>query len=230
MSSVERHLELDHFVRDERALVDACDSVVHATRNRRRTSSGRVAATSRLPGRAVRSNTVDVLAELLDQRDDQLAAIAGVHASVACPALWPPPSWTRHSTTNDGSSPSTPLGRSRRGAPHRPAMDRLASMVTDGGFRGMVAQRTLAGWAHGDRNGVLLALGKSLEHADGAGRVALIETVGAIPGTAATVLLETVAFDNDDADAVAGRNRGTGMASERPGSPRTPGVGRHRRR
>ncbi len=86
-------------------------------------------------------------------------------------------------------------------SPHRPAMDRLASMVTDGGFRGMVAQRTLAGWAHGDRNGVLLALGKSLEHADGAGRVALIETVGAIPGTAATALLETVAFDNDDADA-----------------------------
>ena len=86
-------------------------------------------------------------------------------------------------------------------SPHRGAMDRLASMVAEGGFRGMVAQRTLAGWAHGDRNGVLPALSRALEHADGAGRVALIDTVGAVPGTDAIALLETVAFDGDDADA-----------------------------
>ena len=200
MSSVERHLELDHFVRDERALVDACDSVVHAT--------GIVAglrAAESLQLLACRASgafdTVDALAELLDQRDDQLAAIAGVHAlsgvpgSLATAVLDEALDDERWFVTEHAA-----WSFSAR-SPHRPAMDRLASMVTDGGFRGMVAQRTLAGWAHGDRNGVLLALGKSLEHADGAGRVALIETVGAIPGTAATALLETVAFDNDDADA-----------------------------
>ena len=84
MSSVERHLELDQFARDERALVDACDSVVHAP--------GIVAglrAAESLQLLACRASgafdTVDVLAELLDQRDDQLAAIAGVHALSGVP-------------------------------------------------------------------------------------------------------------------------------------------------
>ena len=152
MSSVERHLELDHFVRDERALVDACDSVVHAT--------GIVAglrAAESLQLLACRASgafdTVDALAELLDQRDDQLAAIAGVHAlsgvpgSLATAVLDEALDDERWFVTEHAA-----WSFSAR-SPHRPAMDRLASMVTDGGFRGMVAQRTLAGWAHGDRNG-----------------------------------------------------------------------------
>ena len=200
MSSVERRLELDQFVRDERALVDACDSVVHAP--------GIVAglrAAESLQLLACRASgafdTVDVLAELLDQRDDQLAAIAGVHAlsgvpgSLATAVLNEALDDERWFVTEHAA-----WSFSAR-SPHRGAMDRLASMVAEGGFRGMVAQRTLAGWAHGDRNGVLPALRRALEHADGAGRVALIDTVGAVPGTDAIALLETVASDGDDADA-----------------------------
>ena len=200
MSSVERRLELDHFARDERALVGACDSVVHTT--------GIVAglrAAESLQLLACQANgafdTVDVLAELLDQRDDQLAAIAGVHAlsgvpgSLATAVLNEALDDDRWFVTEHAA-----WSFSAR-SPHRGAMDRLASMVAEGGFRGMVAQRTLAGWAHGDRNGVLPALSRALEHADGAGRVALIDTVGAVPGTDAIALLETVASDGDDVDA-----------------------------
>ena len=199
MSHVERRLELDEFVRDERAWSVPFDSVVDA--------AGIVAglrAAESLQLLACRSSatfdTVDVLAELLDQRDDQLAAIAGVHAlsgvpgSLATAVLDEALDDERWFVTEHAA-----WSFSAR-SPHRPAMDRLASMVTDGGFRGMVAQRTLAGWADGDGNGVLAALRHALERAEGAGRVALIDAVSAVPGAAATALLERVA-DGDDADA-----------------------------
>src|SRR6187431_3214984 len=149
MSRVARRLEVDVLMRDERALVDACHSVVDTT--------GIVAglrAAESLQLIACRSSgtfdTVDVLAELLDQRDDQLAAIAGVHALSGVPG-------SLATAVLDGALDDERWFVTEHAAwafsarsPHRPAMDRLASMVTDGGFRGMVAQRTLAGWAHGD--------------------------------------------------------------------------------
>ena len=151
----------------------------------------------------------------MEQRGDELAAIAGIHALSAVPG----PAATSGLTDalDDGRWFVTEHAAWALSArpPHPPAMGRLAAIVADGGFRAMLAQRTLAGWAGGDAPGVLDALLGALRTADGPARARLVDTAGTVPGVAATALLESAASD----DVTAVRLAAIGALGWRRGDP-----------
>ncbi|MGH8921049.1 MAG: glycosyltransferase, partial [Actinomycetes bacterium] len=125
------------------------------------------------------------LAGTIAQEVDQLAAIAAVHALSAvpgpgAPALLADLLGDRRWHVSEHAS----WALSARG-PYGPAMPTLATMVSEGGFRGMLAQRTLGGWAMGDAPAVHRVVADALQIAGGAGaRGRLSDTLGLIPGSA----------------------------------------------
>lgn len=160
-------------------------------------------------------STVRLLGELIAQPADQLAAIAGVHALSAVPG----PAATAQLTDllDDDRwflTEHAAWGLAAR-SPHRPAMTRLAAMIGEAGFRGMLAQRTMAQWSRGDASSVLAALDGARHRAAGTGRAALVDTIGTVPGVDATAILEATAAD----DATIVRLAAIGALGWRTGDP-----------
>ena len=84
--------------------------------------------------------------------------------------------------------------------PHVPGLSRLARYVADGGFTGMLAQRTLEAWAVALPDAVHDALAAVLaSESDTRARARLVESVGLVPGPAATRLLLRARGDDTEA-------------------------------
>ncbi len=84
--------------------------------------------------------------------------------------------------------------------PHVPGLSPLVRYVADGGFTGMLAQRTLEAWAVALPDAVHDALAAALtSQGDSGARARLVETVGLVPGPAATRLLLRVRGDDTEA-------------------------------
>ena len=89
-------------------------------------------------------------------------------------------------------------------APHPEAVVPLARRCAEGGFSGMLAQRTLESWGQADPEAVLGALVSALasEH-DPAARARLVESAGpASPGLAGPSVLTRIANDHAEAASV----------------------------
>ncbi|WP_424347253.1 glycosyltransferase [Kocuria sp. CH-021] len=146
-----------------------------------------------------------VLAAEIHRRDDQVAAIAAVHALAAVPGpradvlltglLGHDEPWLREHTA---------WALADR-APLPGAEASLAGLVAGGGFPGMLAQRTLQAWAPAAAGTV----GPALEHALAgalapAARARLTETLGLVPGTGPAGLLRGLAADPAEHEDVRG--------------------------
>ena len=159
---------------------------------------------------------LELLLDDVDQPADQLLAIAAVHAVSAVPG----PAAAEALTDLLGADPwhvaeHAAWALSARSS-HRPAMPLLADIVAAGGFAGMLAQRTLGGWATNDGVGVGRAVAEVLTPTSAAGaRRRLVETLGLVPGRAVTQLLECVALDHAEEPPV--RRAAVGALGERPG-------------
>lgn len=131
--------------------------------------------------------------------DDQLLAIAAVHAlgqvtdETADDALSLLLSSERafvreHATWVLGSRP-----------PRLDSIGRLLRTVTDGGFSGMLAQRTLQQWATSAPIQLSIALESALVGiTDSAARFRLVETLGLVPGRIATRVLVNIVKDSNE--------------------------------
>ena len=87
--------------------------------------------------------------------------------------------------------------------PRFEALSGLLSMVVDGGFCGMVAQRTLEQWGSSVPEHVALALEGALIGVDECGaRARLVETMGLISGRIPERLLRRIAVDGSESDDV----------------------------
>ncbi|HSP76487.1 MAG TPA: glycosyltransferase [Cryobacterium sp.] len=87
--------------------------------------------------------------------------------------------------------------------PRFAALSGLLSMVVDGGFSGMIAQRTLEQWSSSVPEHVALALEGTLIGVDECGaRARLVETMGLIAGRIPERLLRRVAVDGAEPDEV----------------------------
>lgn len=88
-------------------------------------------------------------------------------------------------------------------APRPEAVTPLVRRVADGGFTGMLAQRTLETWSAAAPTAVLDGLVAALATTPGAPpRTRLVETVGLVPGPAGLGLLIRVAVDDAEATVV----------------------------
>ncbi|WP_298591101.1 glycosyltransferase [uncultured Kocuria sp.] len=146
--------------------------------------------------RAHPAAALPVLAEEIHRREDQVAAIAAVHALAAVPGpradvlltglLGHDEAWLREHATW-ALADRDPLPG---------AVAALADLVAGGGFPGMLAQRTLQVWAPAAAD----AVGGALEHAltevvVPGPRTRLAETLGLVPGPRPAELLRAVAAD-----------------------------------
>ncbi|MEO6996526.1 MAG: glycosyltransferase family 4 protein [Terracoccus sp.] len=114
------------------------------------------------------------------------------------------------------------------------ALPRLTEIIATGGFRGMLAQRTLQQWAPQHPDAVRSALVAGLSRcSDGAGRASLVETLGLVPGAATNQALRSVAADEDEeaaaraAAAAALGDRGWTLWTPAPSSGPTPDASPH---
>ena len=147
------------------------------------------------------SRTVGILAAATDSAD-QLSAIAAVHAlghvvgqsadKVLIALLTHDSLFLReHAAWALGARPPQPDGTRD-----------LVRMVADGGFNGMIAQRTLEQWGLTAPEQVARVLETALKGvADPDARARLVETVGCTPGSIPEQLLRCVAVDRYEGDA-----------------------------
>ena len=145
--------------------------------------------------------TVRILAAATDSAD-QLSAIAAVHAlghvrgqsadEVLISLLRRDSLFLReHAAWALGACP-----------PQLDGIPDLVRMVADGGFPGMLAQRTLERWGMTAPEQVSLCLARALTQvADPDARARLVETVGRAPGRIPEQLLRCVAVDPHEGDA-----------------------------
>src|SRR6478609_1641345 len=141
-------------------------------------------------------HAVKVLTAAIDERDDQLIAIAAVHAlgavfddgaaAALSDLLSDPRLYLReHAAWALGSR-----------TPRLDAVGRLVSGVAHGGFATVINQRALRRWAQISPDHIALALeGALLSLDDPIGRARLVETMGLVPGAVATRTLRRVAID-----------------------------------
>ena len=141
-------------------------------------------------------HAVKVLAAAIGEPDDQLIAIAAVHAlgavfddgagAVLSDLLSDPALYLReHAAWALGSR-----------SPRLDAVGRLVSGVTTGGFATVINQRALRRWAQTSPDHIALALeGALLSLDDQAGRSRLVETMGLVPGPVAANTLHRIAAD-----------------------------------
>jgi len=146
------------------------------------------------------ARAVRLLAAAAVDPGDQLTAIAAVHAlarifddsadDVLVPLLSHGSSFLReHAAWAVGIR-----------LPRLDALAGLVRMVSDGGFSGMVAQRTLEQWSASASDSVALSLEAALLGVREAGaRARLVETIGLVPGRIPERMLRTVAVDPDEA-------------------------------
>ena len=147
--------------------------------------------------------TVRILAAAADSAD-QLTAIAAVHA-------------LGHVRVRGASADEVLISLLRRDSlflrehaawalgarpAHLDGIPDLVMMVADGGFPGMLAQRTLERWGLTAPEQVALCLASALTQvADPDARARLVETVGRAPGRIPEQLLRCVAVDPHEGDA-----------------------------
>ena len=186
--------------RDDRQVSGALDAVGKAhsiVEALRRIDTLRAAAS-----RAGRQSVPQLTRAIADP-DDQLVAIAAVHALGAL----------RHTA---GQARLVGLLDDDRahlrdhatwalggGPPAAAVMEPLCAEVARGGFSGMLAQRTLETWAERAPAGVRRSIGRALRTASDAGdRSRLVETLGLVPGRGTVTLLLDLASDGDEEPAV----------------------------
>jgi glycosyltransferase involved in cell wall biosynthesis len=146
--------------------------------------------------------TVRVLASTLDG-DDQLVAIASVHALAQ----------VFDDTADDVLSGllSSDRGYLREHAawafsarlPRFDTIARLISLVVDGGFSGMIAQRTLQQWASSAPDQVAIGLESALVGVrEARARTRIVESLGVARGRIATAALLRIAADETEPEEV----------------------------
>lgn len=147
------------------------------------------------------AGALPVLAEEIRRRDDQLAAIAAVHALGSVPGpradtlLGADEPWLREHTAW-ALADRAPLPR---------AATSLADLVAGGGFPGMLAQRTLQAWAPAAPDAVGAALEHALAGAVAPGpRARIAETLGLVPGSGPAAHLRALAGRSDEDQDVRG--------------------------
>ncbi len=143
-------------------------------------------------------STLRPLVPLIEQDADQLVTIAAVHALSATSG--PAPSVVLTELLGDPRAhvnEHAAWALSAR-ASHRPSMSGLVALVADGGFRGMLAQRTLRGWASGDPPAVAAAILAGLGRAGAQARAKLVETLGLVRGRSVGQALTLIAGERDE--------------------------------
>ncbi|MEX5254970.1 glycosyltransferase [Kocuria arenosa] len=151
------------------------------------------------------AGALPVLAEEIRRRDDQVAAIAAVHALASVPGpradtlltalLGADEPWLREHTAW-ALADRDPLPR---------AAASLADLVAGGGFPGMLAQRTLQAWAPAAPDAVGAALEHALAGAVAPGpRARIAETLGLVPGSGPAAHLRALAGRSDEHQDVRG--------------------------
>lgn len=147
-------------------------------------------------GRDGGPHAVKLLSAAINERDDQLIAIAAVHAlgavfddgagAVLSDLLSDDHLYLReHAAWALGSR-----------APRLDAVGRLVSGVAAGGFATVINQRALRRWAQTSPDHIALALeGALLAQENPAGRSRLVETMGLVPGAVAAHTLHRIATD-----------------------------------
>ena len=159
---------------------------------------------------------LELLLDDAEQSEDQLLAIAAVHAISAVPGPSAPEALTELLVADAWHVAEHAAWALSARSSHRPAMAPLADIVATGGFAGMLAQRTLAGWATNDGVGVGRAVAELLSASPSSGaRQRLVETLGLVPGESVTRLLERIAVD--PVEAVLARRAAVGALGERTG-------------
>jgi hypothetical protein len=153
------------------------------------------------------------LMEVVDG-DDQLAGIGAVHAISALPDPQAPGALQELLDDHRWHIAEHAAWALSARSPHPPAMRALTSMIEHGGFAGMLAQRTVQGWAQSaDLSGVVAA---ALRRSTAPGtRRRLVETLGLI-GFDGRVLTR-LALDHDEAIEV--RAAAIAALGDRPGDP-----------
>jgi glycosyltransferase involved in cell wall biosynthesis len=158
------------------------------------------------------------LARAAEDPDDELTAIAAVHAlgrvfddeadAVLSDLLSHPRPYLREHA-------SWALGAR---LPRLDAIGRLVAVVVGGGFPGMLAQRTLAQWAGSASDHVALALEGAIgAEVDAEARARLTETLGLVPGALAARAIVRLAADPAEPPPV--RVAAVAALGERPSSP-----------
>ncbi len=144
-------------------------------------------------------HAVRVLAAVIDDDEDQVTAIAAVHAlgavfddgagAVLSDLLSDPRPFIReHAAWASGSR-----------VPRLDAVGRLVAGVAAGGFGTVVAQRALRRWAQIAPDHIALALeGALLSRDDAAGRARLVDTMSLVPGAVAARALLRIAGDETE--------------------------------
>lgn len=200
------------------------DPWLTAALGRLRTSSSIVAGlrvADDLASAAARSNdpltTVAALRPLVADADDEVAAIAAVHALSA--ASGPAATDALTALLADDRrwvAEHASWALSAR-AIHRPALTGLVRLTGAAGFGGMLAQRTLAGWSTADPPAVLIVMLDALrDERRAAGRRLLTEILGTLGGGEATDRLVRLATDRDeDVEVRAAAVAGLGRRAER---------------
>ena len=146
--------------------------------------------TAQADGDAVR----DLISATLS--DDPLTALAAVHALGVCDDPTAAPVLARLVADDRRPVAEHALDALRHTTPVADALPHLVAATRDGAFTGMLAQRTLEGWAARQPDLVRGALLSGLAAtADGDGRARLVETLGLVPGGATTTALMALAAD-----------------------------------
>ncbi|MFE7630234.1 glycosyltransferase [Kocuria sp. NPDC057446] len=145
------------------------------------------------------AGALPALVEMIHRREDQVVAVAAVHALASVPGpradvlltalLGADEPWLREHTAW-ALADRDPLPR---------AAASLADLVAGGGFPGMLAQRTLQAWAPTAPDAVAAALEHALAGAVAPGsRARLAETLGLVPGTGPAERLRALAGSADE--------------------------------
>ncbi|MGA8977871.1 MAG: sucrose synthase (sucrose-UDP glucosyltransferase), partial [Pedococcus sp.] len=147
----------------------------------------------------------DELRVAAENHDDAVVALAAVHALAALPVA-DTATLVRLLGSGDPFRVEHAAWALRRSAPTAPAAPHLVDLVATGGITGMLAQRTLERWAPRAPGLVLAAASAALEPrghrppaSDDAARRRLVETIGLVPGAAATALLTGIVDDDTEA-------------------------------
>ncbi len=148
-------------------------------------------------------SSVPCLLDAVADPADQLAAIGAVHGLAALPGAAgrpalvslldsPAPHLREHAAWALGDQSPVPE-----------ALGALLEMLTEGGFAGMLAQRTLERWGEAQPDAVRPPLERTLRSTDDPGaRARVVETLGLVPGRATVDLLLDRALDEGEEPSV----------------------------
>ncbi|MCU1542456.1 MAG: hypothetical protein JWM50_321 [Microbacteriaceae bacterium] len=147
------------------------------------------------------ARTVQVLAATLDG-DDQLTAIAAVHALAQVIDESADEVLSALLSNDRGYLRQHAAWALSARLPQFGTIARLISLVADGGFSGMLAQRTLQQWASSAPDQIAIGLGSALVGVTGPdARARIVESLGVARGRIATAALLRVAGDEAETDA-----------------------------